>query len=197
MKNLTFIASAIALTACASSPTTANQNTTAIGWVALKNVDDFTDEKTCKVTWATTYSKSSYREVFKIYPVIVFSDSEPLKVGVESVSANASLQIDIPVGNVQLRIDDLPTHEVKAVDMEVLQASMASGNQATLMQEQMESIMSPRTVTEGDDAKAILTEMLSGTEIRYRQMTPGNSGKTGVFPLEGLSKKVAECGYPG
>jgi len=197
MKTLTLIVSVITLSACASAPERLNPNTTTTGWVVVKNVDDFTDEKTCKVTWATTIVQTSYRDVFKIYPIVVFSNSEPLKVGVESVSANAKIQMDIPIGNVQLRIDELPTHEITAVDLESLKASAEAGDQATLMQEQMESMLSPINVTEGEEAETILTEMLSGAQIRYRQMTPGNTGKTGVFPLAGLREKVAECGYSG
>ena len=174
------------LSSCATTPIT-------IGWIANNTVDEFSDAQNCKVTWAIQSGGSAYREVFKLYPVVFFKPDGSVEVGVESVSMNRRLKVDIPVGNVQLRIDGNSAHTIEAFDQEAFQASVSEGNQALAMQAQMSEIMSPMTLAEGAEATSILAEMLSGQQIKIRQITPGNTGYTGTFSLTGFTAATNNC----
>lgn len=138
-------------------------------WIASISKDSFTDETT-KIVIIGSFSLDnySYLEFGKIYPFVAIKN-DILYVGIRSGG-----DYGIPVGTVQIRIDDNPAWtitpdetpvefvpgvpKVQGVNPEQWEAVMAG----------MTKIMSPYTVTSGDKACQILRQMIQGATIRYR-----------------------------
>lgn len=208
-KLLITVGSVLALSGCASTMQPQES------WVSTIKADEFTDEITCSVTAGTFQSSGlSFTQQSHYYPVVRTVDDE-LMVGVISGG-----RYPIPVGNVQLRIDDHETWTIEAsetpVDGENSMADMAFSDSMTnaytanMTEEQkaqylavMEAtkqntagIMSPETLTTGDKAKAILEQIRSGKELKVRVLGFGmQKSTTGRHPIDSsLEQALNECG---
>ena len=176
-----------------------------VGWVSLSSVDEFTDQKSCRVTVGSIYTANSiYTQVGNFYPLIEKVNGE-LRVGLQSGG-----KIKIPVGNIQLRIDgnkhwDITTSETpldlapkSTVDMSIYTHNLPD-EQRILVESSIKDsakILSPYTMTIGDKAKKIVKEMLNGKKIIYRTVAINQGGSTtGEFVLDD-SLKIAlnQCG---
>ena len=170
-----------------------------VGWVSLSSVDEFTDQKSCRVTVGSIYT-----QVGNFYPLIENVNGE-LRVGLQSGG-----RIKIPVGNIQLRIDgnkhwDITTSETpldlapkSTVDVSIYTHDLPD-EQRILVESSIKDsakILSPYTMTIGDKAKKIVKEMLNGKKIIYRTVAINQGGSTtGEFVLDD-SLKIAlnQCG---
>ena len=184
-----------------------------IHWFIYENTDEFTDVKTCRVTVGSIYTYSSiYTEPVKLYPFIEIVDGE-LHVGVMSGG-----RIKIPVGNIQLRIDDnkmwiinitetplnyIPhqpspraTHAGIAPAHIILNPEQAAAKKAMdAARHRIAVAMSPYTATTGEKAWKILNEMLKGKILKYRSISGNIQGTTGVYALdESFHTALKKCG---
>jgi hypothetical protein len=191
----------LTLSGCASTPAK-------VEWITDKKTDEFTDITTCRVTTGSYYTSSGvYTKTGALYPMVEQVDGV-LRVGLQSGG-----KYKIPVGNVQLRIDnntawDISTSETP-VDLVPTINPMTSISTANLSDEQKKiidqsvanamnstaQIMSPYTVATGDKAKSILKEMLSGKELKYRTVGLNQAASTiGSFNLdESLQVALNTC----
>lgn len=202
MKNLAIFASALILSGCAATKP-------AIEWISVKNIDDFTDVKSCKVTVGSLYTRSNvYTEVGKFYPFIEKVNGD-LLIGLQSGG-----QFKIPVGNVQLRIDSNEAWSISTSETPVELLSSAQPFQQeylnTLPEEQRKIVtssydsamkvttqaMSPFTAATGEKAKQIVEEMLKGTILKYRTIGLNQAASTiGEHKLDqSFITALADCG---
>lgn len=182
-----------------------------IRWFTQKNVDQFNDTSTCRVTVGGLYYANgtvlTYTNQF--YPFVETVDSD-LRVGVLSGG-----KVQVPVGNVQLRIDNndswtIETQETpvdyvpssSTVDMTPYMSSLTA-EQKVQFQSTYESsmenatkIMSPYTAVSGEKAKKILSEMVSGTKLIYRRVGFNQAASsTGEYKLDmSFQNALTECG---
>jgi len=184
-------------------------------WVSTIKMDEFTDEVTCSVIAGTLMSNNfSLTYQNRYYPVIK-KVNDQLLVGV--VSGGTA---PLPVGNVQLRIDDHDTWTIEASETPVdgensmvdvaYSESMTSAYTANMTEEQKAQylavleatkqnsagIMSPETLTTGDKARAILEQIRSGKELKVRVLGFGmQKSTTGRHPIDAsFEKALNECG---
>lgn len=185
-----------------------NQPAPSVRWIAQHSTDEFTDEATCRVTVGSRYTaRNVYTYTGSLYPFVESKEGE-LRVGVMSGG-----RVKIPVGEVQLRIDQNPAwniavHETPA-DL-VPSQDFPGPYQAQLSDEQREMVastyratmehtaqaMSPYTATTGEKAEAILRQMLDGDKLIYRAVGLNQPGSgTGEYDLDAsLNAALARCG---
>lgn len=193
MGRMAQLSAVIVLAACASSSPSSRITE---GWVVNVVTDSFTDQQTCRVTWAYGSRGRSYRETFKLYPVAEFTKQGALKLGVESVSLNRHVKVDLPVGTVQMRVDRNQAHQIEPYSVGSYRQALNSTDvvtQSLALQDQISKASAPQTLAEGEVAEAIFSEMLSGQRIIIRQVTAGSNGNTGTFPLSGFAAAAGQC----
>lgn len=175
MKPITLLM-ALLLSGCVTQPK--------IEWISSKSTDRFTDKSECIVTVGSYYRSSGvYTVSGHIYPFIKKVDSE-LWVGVRSGG-----RYPLPVGAVQLRIDDndawiietseTPSEGLRGVvnysdfinldlypeeQQKIIKGAYEASSDAT------KKIMAPYTVATGEKAKKILKELVGGEVILYRAL---------------------------
>lgn len=181
-----------------------------VHWFVQENIDEFTDVKTCRVTVGTHYTHSTiYIQSNTLYPFIELKNGD-LRVGVLSGG-----KIKVPVGNVQLRIDDNKAWTITITETPLDYISpettqyLKSPNEKTLNTEQSETTkkaveaavyqvhaaISPYTATTGEKAKQILDEMLKGKILKYRSISGNTQGTTGKYNLgSSLHTALKQCG---
>ena len=182
-----------------------------VRWFTQKKVDQFDDTSSCRVTVGSLYYANgtvlTYTNNF--YPFVETLDGD-LRVGVLSGG-----QVQVPVGNIQLRIDSndawsIETQETpvdyvpssSTVDMAPYMASMTAEQKAqyqATFENSMENatkIMSPYTAVSGEKAKKILSEMVSGAKLIYRRVGFNQAASsTGEFKLDvSFHNALTECG---
>ncbi|EME70203.1 hypothetical protein H261_09722 [Paramagnetospirillum caucaseum] len=206
------IASLAILSACATP------STYELKWRAERNFDKFADGPTCRVSIWGNWSGSLFPHQFAgmIYPVVEMRGDLVL-VGAKSVPmGNAMAQFQMPVGDIQLRIDGNKAWTVAAINTPSLApegnskeigaqkvANSASPSpymdpkaMAEMTQNMMStyrSSMSPITATSGDAAKDILRQMATGRTILFRQINGNAAGKTFEYSLETFNSAMAAC----
>lgn len=218
MRALIILVPAIALAACAStpSPRDATQPPRQATWVAEKRVDKFTDRETCRVVPRSYISETlSNRFSVSFFP-FVSKVGDELRVGLFNTS-------DLPAGRVQLRIDQnnawtvetsetpvdsegqVSTTQLAAQMKSVMQSNPALQSNAALQKQLEQSAaasaqsinqaMSPFTAATGDKARNIVAQMKLGSSLIYRQLgsnTPGTT--TGTIALDDdFIAAMAEC----
>lgn len=182
-----------------------------IRWFTQKKVDQFDDTRSCRVTVGGLYQANgtvlTYTNHF--YPFVETLNGD-LRVGVLSGG-----QVQVPVGNVQLRIDNndawsIETQETpvdyvpssSSVDMTPYMASMTGEQKAqfqTAFENSMENatkIMSPYTAVSGNKAQMILSEMLNGYKLIYRRVGFNQAASsTGEYKLDSSFRNaLIDCG---
>lgn len=191
------LAIALTLAGCASEQQT---------WKATATTDEFTDRTTMMVTTGDLGTPSwIVTQPLHFYPVVRKEGSE-IYVGIMSGG-----RFKVPVGTVQLRIDQNDAWTITPQETPVSMAPsipMAplvtlQGEQAALVNNAQEQaikstsqLMSPYTVTGGDNAKQILKQMVSGHLIKYRTVginqAASTTGEAVIDPS--LAKSLREIG---
>lgn len=149
-------------------------------WKVVSSQDEFTDQTTKMVTVVKPITNSYFvTNSFHYYPLVGLRDGE-VYVGIRSGGA-----VRVPVGTVQLRIDnnqawtitpeETPIFLAPALPTGVPQTVSANTQQEQVINQAMKRTtdvmaksMSPYTVATGDKAKSIIKEMLSGRVIKFR-----------------------------
>lgn len=203
MKRLIGLAFVFLLSGCVSS------HAPRVEWVTMKKTDQFTDKSSCAVTVGSYYvANRAYTAQNHYYPYIEKVDSQ-LRVGLRSGG-----KFQIPVGDVQLRIDQNPAWTISTSEtpldyvpegqLAAMQAAMPedSGQQAlassaykTAMETAARS-MSPFTASTGEKAQRILAQMKAGQKIIYRTVGLNQAASTtGEYALDAsLAEALIECG---
>lgn len=204
MKRLFGLAAAVLISGCGSNLTASK-----VEWITVKNTDKFTDKSTCAVTVGSFYSQGSvYTASNHYYPYIEAVDGN-LRVGVRSGG-----RFLIPVGDVQIRIDQNPAWTISTGETPLdyvpegqLKAMQAAAPQdphqqqivANAYKTAMESTaraMSPFTAATGDKARSILSQMRSGHSMIYRTVGLNQAASTtGEYALDqSLETALRQCG---
>lgn len=176
-RTIALVAAAIALGGCASGSV----------WKATGTTDEFTDKTTMMVTTGDfTAGSSIITSSLKFYPVVRKEGGE-IYVGLMSGG-----RFKIPVGTVQLRIDQneawtitpqetpvsmMPEAPQYALNLPPEQAELVKNAQAQAMTN-MAQVMSPYTIAGGDKAKKILKQMLAGHTLKYRTVGINQAAST-------------------
>ena len=201
MKLPSILALALLITGCATGP--------AVEWVTVRNTDQFTDKSSCAVTVGAYYTKHGiYTVRNQYYPYIEVANGD-LRVGVKSGG-----QFSIPVGDVQLRIDQnkawtistsetpldyVPEGQLKAMQAyapkDPQQQQIVENAYKTAMEATARS-MSPFTAATGDKARSILREMRAGKMVIYRTVGLNQAASTtGEYALDkSLETALNQCG---
>lgn len=204
MKRFFGLAAAILLAGCGNNLTAPK-----VEWITVKNTDKFTDKSTCAVTVGSFYSQGSvYTASNHYYPYIEAVDGD-LRVGVRSGG-----RFLIPVGDVQVRIDQNPAWTISTSEtpldyvpegqLKAMQAAAPKDPQqqqivAIAYKTAMESTartMSPFTAATGDKARSILSQMRSGRSMIYRTIGLNQAASTtGEYALDqSLEIALQQCG---
>jgi hypothetical protein len=195
------LALALLITGCATGP--------AVEWVTVRNTDQFTDKSSCAVTVGAYYTKHGiYTVRNQYYPYIEVANGD-LRVGVKSGG-----QFSIPVGDVQLRIDQnkawtistsetpldyVPEGQLKAMQAyapkDPQQQQIVENAYKTAMETTARS-MSPFTASTGEKARSILMEMRAGKTVIYRTIGLNQAASTtGEYALDkSLETALHQCG---
>lgn len=211
MKKCWFLIISISIAGCTSNPIIPSK----ITWISSKTTDEFSDKQTCIATVGSIYTVSgAYTETGKLYPFIQTLDGKII-VGVKSGGT-----INMPVGNIQLRIDNNKAWDISTSETPANPTNLPGYMQGTLLptsvytqnlpEEQKEVIenayktvmtqttklMSPYTAASGEKAESIINEMLNGKILIYRTKGfTGTSSNTGQYTLDSsLAKAMDGCG---
>ena len=170
-------------------------------WLATLDVDMFTDEVACEIVAADSYNggflgmgkRQHVTRTGSLYPVIRFNN------GSLSIGVKAGGTIPMPPGDIDFRIDlnkawkikssETPKDLVTEVDipaMPTLQLPNVSDEQQQAYEESMAAMMqtikdvssysSTYTMTTGDKARQIISEMVVGEKLIYRSSTQATMG---------------------
>lgn len=202
MKTPAILLLALALSGCATGLRPS------VEWITVRDTDQFTDKSTCGVTVGSFYTGGGVYTVSNhYYPYIESADGE-LRIGIRSGG-----RFKIPVGDVQIRIDQNPAWTIATGETPVdyvpegqLKAMQAYGGDAK-QQEMLEKTyktalqasaqaMSPFTAATGEKAQQILSQMKTGKVLIYRTLGLNQAASTtGEYALDqSLNKALAECG---
>lgn len=193
---------ALVMSGCATGP---GQS---VEWITVRNTDQFTDKSTCGVTVGSFYTVGGVFTASNHYYPYIESVNGELRVGIRSGG-----RFKIPVGDVQLRIDQNPAWTIATGETPVdyvpegqLKAMQAYGGDAK-QQQMLESTykaalqasaqaMSPFTAATGEKAEKILAQMKTGKVLIYRTLGMNQAASTtGEYALDqSLSKALTECG---
>jgi hypothetical protein len=170
MKRVVLLLAVVALAACAANR-----------WRSTTVRDQFTEDVIKVVTIGLKSEMVTVNSNPDIAPQF-FIDSQiyypfiAVKKDVVYIGLRSAEGYHVPVGAVQIRIDDNPTWtivpEETPVDFVLETPKLAGQNsrpQAGTMQSTT-SILSPLTATTGDKAKNIIRQMIHGQVVRYRTL---------------------------
>ena len=169
MKRISLFLLVVTLAGCSAATPTQWKNE----WVATKWTDSFSDEEFCMVTYGTTPDGVvALQNSTMFYPFVGFK-SDSLTVGVRSGG-----QFRIPVGDVQIRIDERESWTITTLETPIAFSPAAGTAQAGAVTETFTRSLSPFTSTTGERAERLLAEMESGATIRYRTVAMNQPGST-------------------
>lgn len=202
MKTPAILLAALALSGCAVG------QRSSVEWITVRDTDQFTDKATCGVTVGSFYTGGGVYTVSNHYYPYIESPNGELRVGIRSGG-----RFKIPVGDVQIRIDQNPAWTIATGETPVdyvpegqLKAMQAYGGDAK-QQEMLEKTyktalqasaqaMSPFTAATGEKAQQILSQMKTGKVLIYRTLGLNQAASTtGEYALDqSLNKALAVCG---
>jgi hypothetical protein len=151
-----------------------------VGWISQSWKDDFTDIRHVMVTTGSYYYGDGRVTTVTggLYP-FVGKRGEELLVGVRSGG-----RLRVPVGDVQIRIDDNPAWTITVMETPLDRPLDKDATQAAV-QTVIAASTRPYTAATGEKAKQILAQMLAGKRLIYRQVTPGTqTSTTGEFAID-------------
>ncbi len=179
-------------------------------WNAKQVQDEFTDKKSCKVTYGSNFGKGYVKSLGGIhyYPFIETFNNKVI-FGIHN-------DYNSPVGDVQIRIDnneailisytETPVYytatkhnvdlsylkNVEGIDQNAMQASIDAS------MKNVNKITSPYTATSSDKAKLIINQLKQGSKLKMRIIGFGTNSvasTTGEYELgESLITSLASCG---
>ena len=180
-------------------------------WTSKVSIDEFTDNKTCKIIYGSDFGKGFNKGLGGIhyYPFIEKVNDEVI-FGVQG-------DYNIPVGDVQIRVDQhkaitisytetpvfYSASSAQTVDLSYLKNIEGIDQQA--MQESINSTMlnvqkisSPFTATSGEKANLIIRQMKNGSKLKMRVIGFGTNSvqsSSGEYDLDKQFMTVlSECG---
>lgn len=180
-----------------------------VEWITVKSTDKFTDKSTCAVTVGSFYTRSGVYTVSNNYYPYIESVNGDLRVGVRSGGRYL-----IPVGDVQVRIDQNPAWTISSSEtpldyvpegqLKAMQAAVPNdpqqqkivANAYTMAMEAAARSMSPFTAATGEKARSILSQMKAGHSLIYRTVGLNQAASTtGEYVLDqSLAVALRECG---
>lgn len=201
MKLAPILLLALLTSGCATGP--------AVEWVIVRNTDKFTDKSSCAVTVGTYYTRGGIYTVSNQYYPYIEAVNGDLRVGVKSGG-----RFLIPVGNVQLRVDqnkawtistsETPLDYVPEGQLKAMQAyAPKDPQQQQIVENAYKTVMdatarstSPFTASTGEKAQSILKEMRSGKTLIYRTVGLNQAASTtGEYVLDqSLEVALRQCG---
>lgn len=205
MKTTLAVVAAITVVGCAADP----GSRPSVKWVATRQTDQFTDRASCAVTVGALYTNTAvFTKTNQYYPYIEVVNGD-LRVGVKSGG-----RIQIPVGDVQMRIDQNPAWTISTsetpldyVPQGYLQSMQAYAQNNPQQQQALEGsykaamegaarIMSPFTAATGEKARSILKELRGGRSLIYRSVGLNQAASsTGEYALDqSLEQALLKCG---
>lgn len=190
-------------------------------WYQADVNDKFRDVHGCRTTIGSE-DVGSYHYTFagNLYPFVQKVGDE-LKVGVTSMAIPGSgsttfrPSVPLPVGDIEMKIDDNPTWVLAAAETRVVEVpgstaaltkqqvqesiqSMSQNNPAlaasmAAMPETARKLMLPYTTVTGEKAKEIVEQMRTGRIVAFRQIaTP--FARSFEYPTTGLQEQLKRCG---
>jgi hypothetical protein len=203
MKRSLAFAAAILLTGCGTNLTAPK-----LEWITVRNTDKFTDKSTCAVTVGSFYTQNGvYTATNHYYPYIETVNGD-LRVGVRSGG-----RFLIPVGDVQIRVDQNPAWTISSSEtpLDYVPEGQLKAMQAFAPQDPQQQIvtnayktameatarsMSPFTAATGDKARTILSQMRAGHSMIYRTVGLNQAASTtGEYVLDpSLEAALRQCG---
>jgi len=158
-----------------------------VEWIVDKGVDKFTDEKICHVTVGSLYTHQGvYTYMNHFYPFVEIVNGE-LSIGVKSGG-----KIQIPVGDIQLRVDKnkpwtitVSETPLKTAASNIPEVTAENKKVFEYAYNQAMKATAPYTSTTGKKAQAILKEMLDGNILIYRNLSLNQMESTaGEYKLD-------------
>ena len=207
MRTLYLMFLSITLAGCAGG--IASGTAPSVKWVANSKTDSFTDVSSCAVTVGSLYTSNGVFTMTNKYSPYIEVVNGDLRVGVKSGG-----RVLIPVGDVQLRIDQnkawtistsetpldyVPEGQLKAMQTyapkDPQQQQIVENAYKTAMDATARS-MSPFTASTGEKAQSILKEMRSGKTLIYRTVGLNQAASTtGEYVLDqSLEVALRQCG---
>lgn len=170
-------------------------------WSPTVTADPITGTKRCVVAAYDRAAGASFSRTGYLYPVVEFNSEFGLLVGVSSGGP-----IRLPVGDIVWRVDDRPYRELRAFNNPAhvtppipgeTAADMTSARVAETIkyaQKIAANAGATATVASGEEAAAMLNEMLAGSTLMYRANRPnaqfglptGQEQRVGQWTSEGL-----------
>ncbi|MEQ7921201.1 hypothetical protein ABQX22_18535 [Xanthomonas sp. WHRI 1810A] len=204
MKRFLGLAVVISISGCGTSLTAPK-----VEWITVKSTDKFTDRSTCAVTVGSFYTRSGVYTVSNNYYPYIESVNGDLRVGVRSGGRYL-----IPVGDVQVRIDQNPAWTISSSEtpldyvpkgqLKAMQAAVPNdpkqqqivANAYTMAMEAAARSMSPFTAATGEKARSILNQMKTGHSLIYRTVGLNQAASTtGEYVLDqSLEVALRQCG---
>lgn len=198
-RTLIFLAIMTLVTGCASNP-----------WEVSSTQDEFTDQRFCRVVYGSDFQKGFVKGMGGIhYYPFVENGSDGIIFGIHN-------DYNIPVGNIQIRIDGNKFIEIlhsetplrfssNAMKVDMSYMKSIEGIDADAMQKSMneamenvQKISSPYTATTGEKAKQIVSQLRHGSVLKLRIMGFGANSvasTTGEYKLgEGFRNALTKCG---
>ena len=162
-------------------------------WLPNVRMDEFTKRPHCIVTAETGGIRGGFIQGyntifrFRFYPFVEMVNKE-LRLGVRS-----DVLVEIPVGDVQVRIDDGKIWTIASSETPLDYARKGYMNVAM---DTVNGAKLPYTVATGEKARAILQEMVAGRLLWYRVLGLNQKvTNAGWFPLDvSFRRALARCG---
>lgn len=199
----------VVLTGCGGGAGEGSIESPSVRWFTKRGVDEFTDIRSCMVTAASRYTARFATSYSGNYYPFVEIRAGSLRVGVRSGG-----RVKIPVGDVQIRIDDHKTWMIassetpldylpQATRKDIARRVKEMGGDADKAKASYEAVMatmvksmSPFTAATGEKARKILRQMVNGHQIKYRTVGLNAPESTkGEYYLDGSFRTALQkCG---
>jgi hypothetical protein len=175
---------------CASGPSAPLKN-----WFSTTKTDPFTDARICTVETRQGLVSTLALTQLLYYPYVE-KRGDDVRVGMI-----AGGQYKIPVGRIQLRVDNHEAWTIETGETPVDMATPSAQQQnyeatATAMANSINQAMSPYTVTTGEKARRIIEQMRTGRQLIFRTLganQPASSmGNADLGPE--FNAALAQCG---
>lgn len=172
-------------------------------WKIVRLRDEFTDVSVCRIEPDGAFSRGLARGLSGSYRSIhFFAENRDGEVRAGFISEPA---MPIP-GDIQLRVDDRPMRVIAAADTPIDSGPSIAlppmPNVSEDMRSELErtlraslSVASPYRVVVGDQARALLRELIAGQQVRWRVLAiNAAASSTGRIRVGDLARALGQCG---